>query len=200
MGCVQGGSAALAVVCASLCAQPPREGRLQGPGVRTLCTRQGGRQPAAGDGRSPDKGLVVPPEKTQTWVSLRLGPPGSIKGTLCGSEGGGAGLPGNRRMPRSHSSRGDNSVTLDLADRADTRPDGHVWDKSALGARGQHCLVQARHVASWKTEGEGPQEGSPVAGGATSAHCGLVSGKGGRAGEGPCSPVLSAPHARDSVG
>lgn len=44
-----------------------------------------------GIGQSPDKGLVVPLEKTQTWVSLRLklpvpGLPRSHKGNfVCGS-------------------------------------------------------------------------------------------------------------------
>lgn len=64
-----------------------------------------------GTGQSQDKGLVVPSEKTQTWVSLRLKLPVPgrlvpIKGTLCGSRWEeaprlslGTGLP-----PRSHSS------------------------------------------------------------------------------------------------
>lgn len=73
----------------------------KGLGSWTLCTRQGG-QPE-GIGQSPDKGLVVPLEKTQTWVSLRLklpvpGLPRSHKGNVvCGSwrEEEALRLPGN---------------------------------------------------------------------------------------------------------
>lgn len=75
-------------VLVSLCTQPEK-GWLEGLGSWTLCTRQGG-QPE-GIEQSPDKGLVVPLEKTQTWVSLRLkllvpGLPRSHKGNVvCGS-------------------------------------------------------------------------------------------------------------------
>lgn len=60
--------------CPLWCLFVPSLGRLGcrdlGPG-RCVLNREAG-QPAGGDGQRQDKGLVVPSEKTQTWVSLRL--------------------------------------------------------------------------------------------------------------------------------
>lgn len=66
----------------SVCAQP-LEGRLRGPWARdSVCLM---RKPAWVGRGSQDKSLVVPSEKTQTWVSLRLKLP--VAGLSCSYKG-----------------------------------------------------------------------------------------------------------------
>lgn len=154
------------VVC--LCAQP-RKGWLLGLGSWTLCTQQGGASQLVGMGQSQDKGLVVPSEKTQTWVSLRLELPvrllGSHKGNFVWLRREEAPRPSANGLAASEPQLTAEIApeTLSLADRANGRPDGHVWDKSVLCASGQHCLIQTRHVVSWKTEWEGAAGMAPHA-------------------------------------
>lgn len=169
----------------SLCAQP-RKGWLLGLGSWTLCTQQGGASQLVGMGQSQDKGLVVPSEKTQTWVSLRLELPvrllGSHKGDFVWLRREEAPRPSANGLAASEPqlTAEITPVTLSLADRADGRPDGHVWDKSVLCASGlalsdpdqTRCVLENR-------VGGGSRDGSPRSQeGATSAHCRPGSRKG----------------------
>ena len=117
----------------SLC--PALEGLAVGTWVQDAVCSTGSPAQTVGMGQSQNKGPVVPAEKTQTCVSLRLKLPVPrrlvpIKGTLCGSQRG-------EEAPRLSLGTGLTAlepqltvlitlVTLDLLDRADTRPDGQT--------------------------------------------------------------------------
>lgn len=111
-----------------------------GPG-RCVLDREAG-QPAGGAGQRQDKGLVVPSEKTQTWVSLRLKLPVPLPGSHKGNfvwlrrEEAPRRSGNGRAASESQLTAEITPVTPNLADRAATRPDGHVWDKSVLCASG----------------------------------------------------------------
>lgn len=104
------------------------------------------QRPGCALGENPNLGFSAT-ETAGAW------PPRSHKGNFVWLPmGGGAQtLPGNRAATSEPQLAAMiTPVTLDLRDRADTRPDGHVWDKPVLCASGPalsdpdltHCFLE----------------------------------------------------------